>query len=190
MSLTRDVGLKRHMNIQLTRAPASELPLVRNLVPYYVYDQSEHMGWNCNAEWRWDGCDELPDYWKEPDHHPYVIRVNDDIAGFAFVRPFPGEPERREMGDFFVARKFKGRGVGKVSAFQAFDAHPGKWIIRVLDGNRGARSFWAKVVDEYTQGDFVLTAEKFSDPHSGTWDMQFYRFDSRQSNKTSGGDVQ
>ena len=120
----------------------------------------------------------------------YVIRVDDEVAGFVLVRPYPGEPKRMEIGDFFVARKFKGRGVGKVSAFQAFDAHPGKWTIRVLDENRGARVFWGKILEEYTQGSCALTAEKFSDPHSGTWDMQFYRFDSGQSNKTSGGDVQ
>lgn len=171
------------MNIELTRAQAFELPLVKNLVPYYVYDQSEYMGWNCNAEWRWDGCDELPDYWEKPNHHPYVIRVADNIAGFVLVRPYPNERERWEIGDFFVARAFKGRGIGRISAIQTFDAHPGKWIIRVLDGNRGARVFWAKVIEEYTHGIFTQTAEKYSDPHSGTWDMLFYRFNSRESNK-------
>jgi len=145
-----------------------------------VYDISEYMGWNCNAEGRWDGCNELPDYWEKPNHHPYLIRVNDSVAGFVLVRPFPREPDRLEIGDFFVARKFKGRGVGKASAFRVFDTHPGKWMVRVLNGNRGARAFWTNVVGVYTQGAFVQTVEQFEDPHSGTWDMQFYRFDSRK----------
>jgi len=171
------------MDIQLFPATDSDRDLIKNLVLYYVYDMSEYMGWNCNDKGRWDGCDDLPDYWEKPGHQPYVIRVDGSVAGFVLMRPFPNEPERYEFGDFFVARAFKGRGVGKASAFRAFDAHPGKWLVRVLDGNHGALAFWAKVVDEYTEGDFVQTTEQYEDLQSGTWDMQFYRFESKTNSQ-------
>jgi predicted acetyltransferase len=89
--------------------------------------------------------------------------------------------DRREIADFFVVRKFKRFGVGKTIAFLALDTHPGRWTIRVLDGNTGARAFWTKVVDEYTGSDFILSDEQFEDANSGVWNMQFYRFDSRIS---------
>ena len=73
------------MNLQLSLATDSDRPIIRNLVHYYIYDMSEYMGWDCDAEGRWDGCSELPDYWVRQDHHPYVIRVDGSVAGFALV---------------------------------------------------------------------------------------------------------
>ena len=165
------------MNIQLLRASNLDFNLIKNLVPYYVYDISEYMGWDCDAEGRWDGCDELPEYWEKPDHHPYVIRADNRVAGFVLIRPVVGEPDTNEISDFFVARKFKGNGVGRASAILALDKYPGKWLVRVLNGNRGAKVFWTKVLNDYTEGAVIQAAERYKDPISGEWDMQYYRFD-------------
>jgi predicted acetyltransferase len=167
------------MNIDIVEATAEDFRVVENLVPYYIYDMSEYMGWDCNTEGRWGGCDELPDYWKEGDHHPFMIKVDQKVAGFAMIRRYPDEPARYEVGEFFVARKFKGKQIGKRSAFWLFGAFPGKWIVRVLNDNTGARSFWDRVIHEYTGGDVAQTEEQYVCPHSGTWQMQFYRFESR-----------
>lgn len=164
-------------DIQLTRATNNDFQVIKNLVPYYIYDMSEYMGWDCDPEGRWGGCDELPDYWQKPDHHPYIIMVDQSTAGFALIRRYPEEAERYEIGEFFVARKFKGRGIGKSSAFWIFDLYPGKWLVRVLDANTGAVGFWGKVIRERTNGDFTQTAEQYMSPYSGTWQMQFYRFE-------------
>ena len=174
------------MDMDIITATTEDFAVVKNLVPYYIYDMSEFMKWDCNAEGRWDGCDDLPDYWKEPDHHPFLIKVDQSIAGFAMIRRFPDECDRYEPGEFFVARKFKGREVGKRSALWLFNAFPGKWIVRVLDANTGARSFWAKVIREYTDGDVVQTSEQHVCPHSGTWPMQFYRFESKSQQEAAG----
>ncbi len=122
-----------------------------------------------------------PRYWDQPDHHPHLIRVDGTVAGFALVRPCPDEPGRFEIGEFFVARKFKGCGVGRDCAFRLFGAFPGKWLVRVLNDNTGARRFWEKVVREYSGGNFEQTEEQYTCPRSGTWLMQFYRFESRTS---------
>ena len=73
-------------------------------------------------------------------------------------------------------RRLKGRGVGAASAAWLFDSHPGKWLIRVLDDNTGARGFWSKVIAQYTGGCFSLTEELYEN-----WPMQFYRFESCQA---------
>jgi predicted acetyltransferase len=167
------------MDTTLRKATDDDRRLIKNLVPYYIYDMSGPMGWDPNAEGLYDGCDELPEYWKKPDHHPYVITVDGRIGGFAMVRPYPGELERTEIGELFVLRKFQGHGVGTVSAFKLFDAHPGQWLVRVLNGNTGARGFWQKVIEAYTDGRFTHSAEQYLCQHSGVWPMQFYRFESR-----------
>jgi len=169
-------------NIRVVMASESDFTIIRNLVPYYVYDISEYTGWNCDVNGRWDGCEELPDYWEQTNHHPYLITVNDDVAGFVLIRPLPGELERREIGDFFVARKFKRTGVGSRSAYLAMDNHPGKWAVRVLDDNSGALHFWSNAIHQYTGGVFTKTSEQFEDPHSGSWKMQIYRFDNFKRN--------
>ena len=167
------------MNTTLRNATDDDLSLIRNLVPYYIYEMSGEMGWDPNAKGRYDGCVNLPEYWSKPDYHPYVITVDGKIGGFALVRPYPDDLERIEIGEFFVLRKFQGDGVGTASAFWLFDSHPGKWLVRVLDGNTGARRFWEKVIAAYTGGRLAQTSEQYVCPHSGEWPMRFYRFESR-----------
>jgi len=175
------------MDTVLRKATDDDFPLIKSLVPYYIYDMSGDMGWGPNAEGRYDGCDELRDYWHKPDHHPYVITVGGRIGGFAMVRPYPGDLERTEIGEFFVLRKFQGRRVGRASAFWLFDSHPGRWLVRVLDRNAGACRFWKKTIAAYTDGRFTQTAEQYLCPHSGTWPMQFYRFESMSQPAAAGG---
>ncbi|MBT4497034.1 MAG: GNAT family N-acetyltransferase [Gemmatimonadetes bacterium] len=175
----RTKWLERMMHPELTRASETDFPFIKNLVPYYIYDMSEYMDWDCNPEGRYDGCDELPEYWEKSEHHPYLIRMDGKTAGFAMIRPYPMEPERIEVGEFFILRKYKRRGIGKRNAFQLFNTYSGKWLVRVLDQNTGARLFWDRIITEYTKGIFEQTPEVYECPHSGTWPMQFYRFESQ-----------
>ena len=167
------------MEVTVQTAADRDLAFVRNLVPYYIYDMSEYMGWGPNREGRYDGCDDLADYWQKADHHPYLIMADDKAVGFAMVRPYPEDPTHLEIGEFFVLRKFRGCGIGRQSACLLFDAHPGKWLVRVLDGNAGALGFWQAVIHDYSGGHVAQTAETYECPHSGSWPMQFFRFESR-----------
>ncbi len=164
------------METVLRKATKEGFSLIKNLVPYYIYDMSGSMGWDPNEEGRYDGCDDLEEYWHKPDHHPYLIYVDGKIGGFTLIRPYPNEPDRMEIGEFFVLRKFQNRGVGKAAAFQLFDLYPGQWLVRVLDRNTGACCFWRKVIAGYTDGHFTQTSEEYRCPYSGTWPMQSYRF--------------
>jgi len=176
------------MNIKIINAIPEDFTVVKNLVAYYIYDMSEFMGWNCNTTGQWNGCGDLPDYWEKPNHHPYLIKVNENIAGFAMVRRFPNETQRFEIGEFFVIRKFKGQGVGKFAAFWLFNAFSGLWIVRVLDENSRARGFCRNVISEYTDGNFKKTSETYVCPYSGSWPMQYYRFNSKTSQQKNAQD--
>lgn len=61
---------------------------------------------------------DLPDYWEKEDHHPFLIRADGEVAGFAMVRPYSDERGRMEIGEFFVLRKLKRRGIGRQAAPQ------------------------------------------------------------------------
>src|SRR4030095_6658141 len=102
------------MMVTLHEATAADLPVVKNLVPYYIYDMSEHMGWPCSADGRFDGCDGIERFWTDAGRHAFVLRGGDEWAGFAMVR---GDHEDADIdysvAEFFVLRKFRGQGVGE-----------------------------------------------------------------------------
>lgn len=163
-------------NLSIKIAGKEEFKIIKNLIPYYIYDMSGEMDWDCNEDGRWDGSEDLPDYWEKDSHHPYLIKLDEKIVGFALMRPFPYENDGNEIGEFFIAKKFTRKGIGTQVAKHLFDTYRGKWLIRVLKDYKSALSFWDKVIDEHTNGQFVVTEEEYRDPFSGNWKMKFYRF--------------
>jgi len=141
------------MEMTLHEADDQDLAVARHLVPYYIYDMSEHLGWPCTADGRFDGCDELPSYWEELGKHAFMLRVGKEIAGFALVR---GDHEEDDVdysiGEFFVLRKFRGQGAGECIARQLFDRFRGRWEVAQLARNEPAMEFWRKVIGRYTGG--------------------------------------
>ena len=59
--------------------------VLRHLVEFYVYDYSDYMGWDVDEHGVF-GYRYLDHYWTEPDRHPFFIRVDGRLAGFALVR--------------------------------------------------------------------------------------------------------
>jgi len=43
------------MEVTLHEATDQDLPIAKKLVPYYIYDMSEHLGWPCTADGRFYG---------------------------------------------------------------------------------------------------------------------------------------
>ena len=189
------------MRVELLPATDSDLEVVRNLVPLYVHDISEWMGWDCPESGRFGGCDDLPQYWDMPPADPryrwpdgwqglpFMIRVDDRLAGFALVRRLEeGEPSVFEVSqflhlvghifevaEFFVLRKFRGQGVGREAAHGLFDALRGSWEVRELPDNRPAQEFWRKVISGYIHGPFAETVEPAV---TAPFDMVTQRFSS------------
>ena len=152
------------MNLQIMPAREEEMSVVRNLVRFYVYDMSEHMGWDCPESGLFGGCDDLPQYWGRPPDNPqygwpegwkghaFVVRGDGALAGFALARRTGTSPLEYDVGEFFVLRKFRRKGVGRHVAQAMFDRFPGRWQVRVLPDNAPAAAFWRAVVADYTDG--------------------------------------
>jgi predicted acetyltransferase len=51
----------------------------------YLYDFSEMCGDDCDERGLFE-YEYLPRYWIEPERHPFLIRVDGKLAGFALVR--------------------------------------------------------------------------------------------------------
>jgi predicted acetyltransferase len=148
------------MDIQISPAALAEKPIVENLMQLYLYDFSELCGDDCNAQGLYED-EYLPRYWIEPERHPFLIRVDGKLAGFALVRRMSeGNPPTHSMAEFFIMRKYRREGAGKRAAFQLFDRFPGKWHVAEIPENVAAIHFWRKIIAAYTGGNF----EEIMDP--------------------------
>ncbi len=60
----------------------------------------------------------------------------------------------RSISEFFVMRKYRRKGIGKLVAWQVFDLFPGQWEVGQYDKNDPAKIFWQEVIGAYTNGNY------------------------------------
>jgi predicted acetyltransferase len=96
-------------------------------------------------------------------HTPFVFLVDGKYAGVALVNQQCRLKENQWwMSQFFVVKKYRGRGLGERAAKYIFDRIRGRWEIGQLAGNGPGFLFWTKVVSRYTN--HVFRALDHADP--------------------------
>ena len=146
------------MNIEIQPASLEEKIILRHLMELYAYDFSEFEHCDVDAHGLF-GYDYLDHYWTEPGRYPFLVRVEGKLAGLVLVRTLD-ESETNltlSMAEFFILRKYRHRGIGRVVAQRIFDMFPGQWSVAQVENNHAAQAFWRKVISEYTQGNFQET---------------------------------
>jgi len=136
-------------------ALASEQSCIEGLMQFYIYDWSEmekpeSPAFTFNANGQFDPYPDLADYWKKPEHWPFLIDVDGRTAGFALLNThshLTGSHVERNMAEFFVARKHRRRGVALKAVHQILRQHPGQWEIAVAERNVAAKMFWPKAIE-------------------------------------------
>jgi predicted acetyltransferase len=130
-------------------APESAKQLLAGLMQFYAYDFSElepegSDGLDFDARGLFSPYPHLDAYWREEGRRPLLIRVGGKPAGFALLNTFSHlfRPVDHNMGEFFVARKHRRRGVATRAFAQLVAMHPGRWEVAVLWRNKGALAFW------------------------------------------------
>jgi predicted acetyltransferase len=151
---------RQSTDVSLRRASLEERGLLQNLAQFYCHDFSEVLELHVGQDGRFADMDLAP-YWVDEWRHPFLLRVDDRPAGFALVSErskISGESGVFDMTEFFVLRRFRRHGVGRTAAFAAFDRFQGRWEVRQRTENRDATSFWRRVIDEYTRGNYEESA--------------------------------
>lgn len=123
---------------------------------FYMYDFSEFTGADLESNGLFGGYTYLDDYWKEENHRfPYIIKMNERYIGFVFVRIINTEGKNYfSIAEFFIMRKYRRKGFGRVVAEQVFDLHKGQWEVYQMETNKPAQAFWRRVILEYSKGQF------------------------------------
>jgi predicted acetyltransferase len=142
------------MNLELVPANAADRPAIDNLLQLYIHDFSEH--WAGRSEGELLDTGRFPDYpldkyWSDPGCVPLLLRVDGKLAGFALLNQqgHVGRPVDRNMAEFFVVRKHRRAGLGRIAAHQIFTRYPGQWEVAVARRNVAALAFWRRVIGQH-----------------------------------------
>ena len=130
-------------------AVAGERLPIQRMLELYQHDLSDL--WDQDLDVHGEYGYALDRYWV--DDHPFVATVGGRYAGFALVDSAVRiGTEGHWMDQFFVLRKYRGRGIGRRLARAAFAALPGRWEVGQMPANLPAQAFWRRVIGEYTGG--------------------------------------
>lgn len=132
--------------LRIERAAPDDLPRIENLMQFYNYDLSEWTPVAFAPEGRYQLRPKAP-YWAQPDVHPFLIWVGDELAGVAVVdRDCEDSQSDHNMGYFFLARGYRGHGLAARAAGEVLARFPGRWEVYHLMANTPAAQFWPGVI--------------------------------------------
>lgn len=141
------------MNIGITPAPIEDTPVVRNMVElyrYYRHDFSEFYGRDLSEHGLYD-YGRLDHYWTDDNRYPFLVRVSEQLAGFALVSTFQRDEHREtRFSEFFNLCKYHRQGVGEAVAHDLFARFPGPWVLVEHEHNVAAQRFWRTGIGRYT----------------------------------------
>ena len=140
-------------DFEVRQATASDrLPIYR-MLELYQHDLSDiwDQDLDCHGEYGYA----LDRYWDAEACCPFVATVGGRYAGFALVDSSVRiGTEGHWMDQFFVLKKYRRKGAGRLLAKAVFAALPGRWEVGQMPGNPHAQGFWRQVIGEYTGGRF------------------------------------
>jgi predicted acetyltransferase len=142
------------VNVEILPASITDKPALERLMELYCYDFSAFDGADVDAHGRF-GYPFLDLYWSEQGRHPFLLRVDGNLAGFVLVNKHTLLPDSEwSIAEFFVMRKYRRHGLGQRAAHFVFDQFRGRWEVAQIASNLEAQLFWRKVIGEYTGGKF------------------------------------
>ncbi len=144
------------MKIELVKATEQQKSVLCNLMELYQYELSEIEAKDVNACGLF-GYRYLDYYWIEPERHPFLVKVDEKLAGFVLINQHTylhQDNNAKSIAEFFILKKYRSQGIGKQVAIQIFDKFPGNWEVRQTAFNLGAQAFWSKVISQYTNETF------------------------------------
>lgn len=138
-------------------ARSEQRELLAHLLQLYLHDLSAVEGWEVDESGSF-GDDDLDGCWTDDRRHPFVIRADGQVAGFAIVdqgSDVTTDPSVFDMAEFFVLRRWRRRGVGREAARQLLALFPGRWEVRPFPGYPPGEEFWRRVCHELAIDDVV-----------------------------------
>jgi len=141
------------VSVGVTIAGVAEKALIARLAQFYIYDFSElepveSPRLTFDEHGAFSPLPQFDAYWTEEGRHALLIRADGAPAGFALINTHShrGGTIERNMGEFFVARKYRRRGVAREAVGRVLSLYPGRWEVAVAERNTAAKAFWPQAI--------------------------------------------
>ncbi len=139
--------------VRVRPATVADKALLEGLAQFYLYDFSEiEPDGSTRLEFDERGHFQVyafDAYWRGTDgFHALLFFVGAHPAGFALINTLShrGGTVERNMGEFFVARRYRRRGVAREALRQILATYPGQWEAAVMERNTAAQAFWPAAI--------------------------------------------
>jgi predicted acetyltransferase len=164
--------------VSVAGAERAQAPIIQNLMQLYTHDFSEFWGGTSRGDVNAQGLFDpypLNEYWSKASWAAMLIWCDRVLAGFCLVNDetHSGLPAHRNMAEFFILRKYRGRGVGRLAAEIIFSRQTGVWEVAVARKNAPARDFWRMTIQ---RSDRCSEFQEL-DLHDERWDGPVFRFE-------------
>lgn len=165
------------MDFQLLKASPADAVTLQNLLQLYTHDFSEFWAGTDKGELGPDGrfaADPLDAYWERPNWRAWLFQADGAPAGFALVNDetHSSRPADHSVAEFFVVRKHRGGGLGRLAAQRLFAGAAGQWEVAVARKNLPALAFWRRVISGCPAADDIAEL----DLRGPDWDGPVIRF--------------
>src|SRR5438477_8400704 len=102
---------KPSTHIELVSAAPGQESIIANLLELYAHDFSEFHNLELGDDGRF-GYERLPLYWSEPDRYPFLVKVDNRLAGLVLVKKGSELSDSElsdndavwDMAEFFIVR--------------------------------------------------------------------------------------
>ncbi len=138
------------MGLEIVEVTKSDSEVLKNLMSMYLHDMSEFADFlklDADGSYKYQN---LRYYWEKEEFSAFFIKIDSKIAGFILANKRPFIPEDCEISiqEFFILKKFRGKGYGLLGASMFFRKFPGKYFIAQLVDNEPAIGFWRSVYEK------------------------------------------
>jgi predicted acetyltransferase len=169
-------------SVSLTEGRVKDAPVIQNLVQLYTHDFSELWAGTARGDLRPEGKFDpypLDEYWSRPNWSAWLIWRGAALAGFALLndQSHSGLPTTHNVAEFFILRKYRGQGAGRIAAQALFSRYPGQWEAAIARKNVAAHKFWRSIIEGAPQA----SARQELDVRSDQWNGPVLRFEWREN---------
>jgi predicted acetyltransferase len=145
-------------NIELIKAEKKDKEILKHLWDLYSYDFSEYDNDDLQEDATYNFYYENH-YFDSDERCIFLIYVDKKLAGFSSVSKscyILNRPNDKMIVDFFIMKKFRMGGVGRVVAERIFDMYPSRWEVIQWENNEASVAFWQKVISKYTDNHYEI----------------------------------
>jgi len=146
------------MNVDIEGVQLNEEHILRNMFEFYDYEFSQYLNFELNKEGLFRKAP-VTEYLSNDEFNSFFIKSDGTLLGFVIVKMTNSNPSKPsfEIEQFFILKKYNGKGIGKQAAIKIFDRYKGNWKVTQVERNYPAQAFWRNVIKHYTNNLYTET---------------------------------